>query len=118
MLKSDDCHEKECAEDYNIFVSEKIVAPQCVVAYTKNQLPFFTFDNFQNFIFSSSCQAFCFHQEEDHVFGYYVTKSKNDFDKPILIPNFKSNEDRLHILHASYLVIHNEKINMGVRKFM
>ena len=58
ILKTDDCHEKEFAEDDDIFVSEKAAAPQCLAVDIKIQLPFSTYDNFHNFIFSSFGQAF------------------------------------------------------------
>ena len=57
ILKNDDYNEKEYLENDDIFVSERETTPHCLAIGIKNQLPFLTFNDFHDFIFSNFSQG-------------------------------------------------------------
>ena len=64
IIKNDDCHEKECAQD-DIFISKKVASPQHLAIHNRNQLPLLTYDYFQSFICSSFGQRFYLQAENE-----------------------------------------------------
>ena len=89
ILKSDDYHEKEYAENDDIFVSERATTPHCLAVGIKNQLPFLTFNDFHDFIFSNFSQGLLQAENEgknEHVYE----QQRPDLDARELKDNIQS----------------------------